>query len=142
METNAKKIKAVPVIKTHDEDYGGFVECIRETRYVIIDTETGNMLDDAQGYGYKSAQAAYRGWSYKSKPKKTRQAIKNKRKRVRDWIEKNSAFFDGLENDILHAEKSGYDVSRQDFFEMLESASKDILQSMPCTRDELWRYWR
>ena len=29
------------------------------TRYVIVDKDTGNVLDDAQGYGYKTRQKAY-----------------------------------------------------------------------------------
>lgn len=31
----------------------------RSERYVIVDTETGEILDDAQGFGYKSAPKAY-----------------------------------------------------------------------------------
>jgi hypothetical protein len=38
-------------------------------RYVIKDMETGMIVDDAQGYGYKSAQKAYAGWAYKSRDK-------------------------------------------------------------------------
>ena len=30
----------------------------RETRYYIVDVNTGEVLDDAQGYGYKTAQKA------------------------------------------------------------------------------------
>ena len=26
-----------------------------EKRYIVVDAETGKILDDAQGYGYKSA---------------------------------------------------------------------------------------
>jgi hypothetical protein len=36
-----------------------------EKRYVVVDTETGKMLDDAQGYGYKSAQKAHAAYAYK-----------------------------------------------------------------------------
>ena len=34
-----------------------------ETRFCIVDANTGEMLDDAQGYGYKTAQKAYAGYS-------------------------------------------------------------------------------
>lgn len=40
-----------------------------ERRYVIKDMESGTIVDDAQGYGYKSAQKAYAGWAYKSRDK-------------------------------------------------------------------------
>jgi len=36
-----------------------------ETRYRIVDTETGEILDDAQGYGYKTAQKAHTAWNFK-----------------------------------------------------------------------------
>ena len=36
-----------------------------ETRYRIVDTDTGEILDDAQGYGYKTAQKAHAAWSFK-----------------------------------------------------------------------------
>ncbi len=38
-------------------------------RYAIVDIETGEIMDDAQGYGYKSAQKAYAGWAYKNRDK-------------------------------------------------------------------------
>ena len=34
-------------------------------RYVIIDKETGEIIDDAQGYGYTTAQKAYKGYGWK-----------------------------------------------------------------------------
>lgn len=34
-------------------------------RYICINEETGEILDDAQGYGYKSRQKAYSGFNYK-----------------------------------------------------------------------------
>lgn len=64
-KASGRKVRAVSVKKRRDEDYGdGFVEHISETRFVIVDDETGEVLDNAQGYGYKSAQNAYRGWNY------------------------------------------------------------------------------
>ena len=51
----SKNIKAVEINKNH------------EKRYVIIDANTGELLDDAQGYGFKTAQKAYASYGYKSK---------------------------------------------------------------------------
>ena len=36
-----------------------------EYRYVIIEKNTGKLLDDAQGYGYKTAQGAHKAGWYK-----------------------------------------------------------------------------
>ena len=33
-----------------------------EARYIIINVTTGEILDDAQGFGYKSKKKAYAGY--------------------------------------------------------------------------------
>lgn len=38
-----------------------------ETRYRIVSTATGKVLDDAQGYGYKTAQKAHAAYAYKKR---------------------------------------------------------------------------
>lgn len=65
-----KKVKAVQkefTLNMGDED---FPIKITEKRYVIADTETGEILDDAQGYGYKTAQGAYKAYGYKKTHKR------------------------------------------------------------------------
>lgn len=41
-----------------------------EPRYVIVNEETGEILDDANGYGYKTIQTAHKGWGTKVNQKK------------------------------------------------------------------------
>lgn len=36
-----------------------------DPRWAIVDAETGEMLDDAQGYGFKSPRKAYAAYVYK-----------------------------------------------------------------------------
>ena len=36
-------------------------------RYIVVDSETGDILDNAQGYGYKSENNAHKGYWYKLK---------------------------------------------------------------------------
>ena len=47
-----------------------------ETRYCIVSTITGEILDDAQGYGYKTAQKAYAAYTYKTQSKTARKKKK------------------------------------------------------------------
>ena len=58
-----KNMIIVPVQKRHEEDYGGFTDTWTETRYEIVDPETGEVLDDAQGYGYRSIEKARAAWN-------------------------------------------------------------------------------
>ncbi|EKZ0433753.1 hypothetical protein ENFAE_15000 [Enterococcus faecalis] len=37
----------------------------REDRYVIVDTQTGEIVDDCQGYGYRTSRRAYACFGYK-----------------------------------------------------------------------------
>ena len=47
-----------------------------DKRYVMINVESGEVVDDAGGYGYKSPQAAHRAWSYKIKVHKKKKKLK------------------------------------------------------------------
>ena len=38
----------------------------KEQRYVIVNKETGEIIDDAQGYGYRTIQGAYKAFKYKN----------------------------------------------------------------------------
>ena len=69
-----KNIKAVEIDKNH------------EKRFVIIDATTGELLDDAQGYGFKTAQKAYASYGYKSKLNGRKPANKAV---IKAWIKKD-----------------------------------------------------
>lgn len=43
-----------------------------ETRWRLVDEDTGEIVDDAQGWGYKTARNAYRAHAYKGKSKSRR----------------------------------------------------------------------
>lgn len=44
-----------------------------DKRFVVVHTETGEIVDDAQGYGYKSKPKAYKAYAYKLKQQRTQQ---------------------------------------------------------------------
>lgn len=62
-------IQAVPYEYTvpPDGSYGAYRTA---HRWIIVDTSTGQILDDAQGFGYKSATNAYRAYGFKQSLKK------------------------------------------------------------------------
>ena len=65
-------------------------------RFIVVDEETGEILDDAQGYGYRSAKGAYAALAWKAngnldKTKSERKQAKvrareKKRERIRNWL--------------------------------------------------------
>jgi hypothetical protein len=55
----AKKTKAVPYYPDPKDQ--------SEIRYFLVDAETGEILDNANGYGFKTAKGAHVGYSMRSK---------------------------------------------------------------------------
>ena len=64
----------------------------RETRYRIEDVNTGEVLDDAQGYGYKTARKAYVGYSYKTGGKKKKRNNTSRSGAIKKWFDKHPDF--------------------------------------------------
>jgi hypothetical protein len=80
------EFETTPVIKTID--YGcGITE--QETRYILVERGTGKVLDDAQGYGYKTAQGAHKAGWYKFQ--KGRDQILSKEGTAKQFWEQNPA---------------------------------------------------
>lgn len=75
-------------------------------RFVVIDAESGKVLDDAQGYGYKTAQKAI--VAFKWKYNKKAQAWHKKKKKVKKWLEENPEFDNELEDMLFQTQKAAY----------------------------------
>ena len=68
-------------------------------RFIVVDEETGEILDDAQGYGYRNIKGAYAALAWKAngnldKTKSERKQAKvkakeKKRERIRGWLKKH-----------------------------------------------------
>lgn len=87
-ETKKRNVKVVES-KTLSSRY--------DKRFVVVDEETGNVLDDAQGYGYKNKQKAMAAWSYKNRDK-SKDAEKRKKQRViKAWLKEHPVVGDALE---------------------------------------------
>ena len=74
-----------------------------EARYIIINVTTGEILDDAQGFGYKSKKKAYAGYYYKRNYAKE----KNQNKAVEYWLHSHPEFCDELTYHVFAHFKEG-----------------------------------
>jgi len=63
-----------------------------DTRYVIVNQKTGEILDDAQGYGYRTMQKAYAGYGYKTRDKSKDKEKAAKRKHIQKWMKDHKSF--------------------------------------------------
>lgn len=77
-------------------------------RYVIVDIETNEVLDDAQGYGYKSAQNAYAGYDYKNRDKSKNAKKKQEEQAIRQWWKKHKKLKRDLEYLAFDIAKGSY----------------------------------
>lgn len=69
-----------------------------DERFVVISVETGKILDDAQGYGYKSAKKAWAAWKWKERgcPKPYVNP------EIKRWFSEHKKFCDDLEYAAFH----------------------------------------
>lgn len=77
-----------------------------DEQFVMIDIRTGEILDDAQGYGYKTKTKAFAAFCYKRDHNKSdikkKKAIKNT---IKKWLEKHQNFSDLLDMYFLEIAK-------------------------------------
>ncbi|WP_397599316.1 hypothetical protein [Silvanigrella sp.] len=90
MNTEQNYVVQEKQFKKLDEDFG-FYEY--ETRFIICQPD-GTLIDDAQGYGYKTAQAAHKAHWFKNKGGKEKIDLTKKQANV--FWKKNKKFGDEL----------------------------------------------
>lgn len=114
-----------------------------EIRYAIKDMESGEIVDDAQGYGYKSAQKAYAGWSYKNRDKSRDTEKADKEIIISKWMKQNRSFIRLLNVLAFEVAKGSHapdDKVDVNFIRQLlkENGYKDL----PFTARDLYNYWQ
>lgn len=77
------------------------------TRFCIVSTETGEILDDAQGYGYKTAQKAYAAYGYKTRDKSKDKEKREKREHIKQWMKEHKSFVRDMEQFCFEIEYKG-----------------------------------
>ena len=79
------------------EQYKKVSDGWQDTRYVIVDEETGDILDDAQGYGYRTKQKAMAAWNYKNRDKSKDAEKAAKEREIAAWMQANKSFVAGMD---------------------------------------------
>lgn len=76
-----------------------------DKRYVIVDIESGMVLDNAQGHGYKSPRKAYACYAYKKRDKTKDKEKQEKENRIKNWLRENREFTSQLDSEAYWAMK-------------------------------------
>jgi hypothetical protein len=91
------------IVKGNTED---FIPDKKEIRFRCIDEVTGKVLDDAQGYGYKTAKNAYAAFSYKNNKKNRRKNGKIIKRKIEYTPEGEYATLNALKEGLSEKEIS------------------------------------
>ena len=70
-------------------------------RYVLVNIETGEIVDDAQGYGYKTASGAHRSWAYTHRDKSKDKEKQAEYSRIKKWLKEHKSFVNLLEAELF-----------------------------------------
>lgn len=113
-----------------------------ESRFVVINKDTGKVLDDAQGYGYKTPQKAHAAWAYKTRDKSKDAKKMARRKHIQKWLKEHNDFMEAMDIYALEIAKGslGEDAKFDAKFvkEMLEQSHVEV----DFTASELLQVWR
>lgn len=112
-----------------------------EPRYVVVDFNTGAILDDAQGYGYKTPQKAHAAWGYKNRTPAQKAAQESVKKAVRKWAKEHRAFMDDMEDLAFRIAKGSYGPEgRFDAKTVAKSLKEWGFTDLPFTAADLLKY--
>ena len=106
-----------------------------DERWCVVDAETGEVLDDAQGYGFKTAKKAHAAWRYKTRSDPERILIAQKKEVVRDWCKEHPQIVSRLEDEAFYALKVGQRFGAKEIREFLNGIE------LPCPAADFARYW-
>lgn len=109
-----------------------------DDRYVIVDKATGEILDDAQGYGYKSPQKAYACFGYKCRsPNQVR-----KERHIKAWLKENKSFARLMEEIAFEIAKGSWGPDSKFDAKLVEEMLKENNLEPDFSAAELLRVWR
>lgn len=113
-----------------------------ETRFCIVSTDTGEVLDDAQGYGYKTAQKAYSAYAYKTRDKSKDRERVAKKKHIERWMKENKSFVRLMDDCAFRIAKGTMAPNDKFDARFVKKLLKESGLDPDFTASELLRVWR
>lgn len=113
-----------------------------DKRYVIADTETGEVIDDAQGYGYKSAQKAYAAYGYKNRDRSKDAEKLQKKQRIKKWMKEHKSFVRTMDQVAFEIAKGSWGPDDRFDAKLVKEMLKGAGLETDFTASELLNVWR
>lgn len=113
-----------------------------EIRYQIVSTETGEVLDDAQGYGYKTAQKAYSAYAYKTRDKSKDKEKLLKKKHIQRWMKEHKSFVKAMDTVAFEIAKGSWGPDDKFNASLVKKMLSEFELNPDFTAGELLKAWR
>lgn len=114
----------------------------RDKRYVVIDKNTQEVLDDAQGYGYRSPQKAYAAYAYKHRDKAKDKEKAAKAKKIRSWMKEHKDFVKLMDQIAFEIAKGSWGPDDKFDAKLVKQLLKENDLEPDFTAAELIRVWQ
>lgn len=103
-------------------------------RYCIIDSDTGQILDNAQGDGYQTASQARTSWAYKNWKKRKKREKQNE---INAWMTEHNDFCRDLTDYIVDVWIASHQSNARPFADNIKRSmpSDDELEQMLLEED-------
>lgn len=113
-----------------------------EIRYCIVSNETGEVLDDAQGYGYKTAQKAYAAYAYKTRDKSKDKEKTDKKRHIQKWMKEHKGFVRAMDDTAFQILKGSWGPNDKFDAKQVKEMLDNFELKPDFTAGELLRVWR
>lgn len=110
-----------------------------EDRFVIVDAETEEVLDSAQGYGYKTIQKAYAAWAWKHRD--VEQETK-KNKQISAWMKQHKPFVELMDTFAFEIAKGSWGPEDKFDAKFVAEMLKENNLEIDFSIKDLLRVWR
>lgn len=112
-----------------------------EIRYRIVSTETGEVLDDAQGYGYKTAQKAYSAYAYKTRDKSKDKEKYLRKEHIRQWMKEHESFVEAMDTAAFEIAKGSWGPDYKFNASFVKKMFSEFELNPDFTAGELLKVW-
>ena len=113
-----------------------------DKRFVVIDKETGEILDDAQGWGYKSIRNAYAAYSYNTRDKSKDREKAQQRAKIKRWMKKHKDFVGLMDQFAFEIAKGSWGPDDKFDARLVRKMLKDNNLEVDFKASELLKIWR
>lgn len=113
-----------------------------DERFIVVEAETGEILDDANGYGYKSVRNARAAWSYKTRDKSKDAEREAKRKKIRAWMREHRDFVSAIDRYAFEMAKGSWGPDDEINTKFIKQMLKEWNLKPDFTAGDLLKVWR